>query len=54
MDNRLTYVDFRVATGMPFAQAAHIPVGRYKNILKWHDRMNELDAWREPFAGLEH
>ena len=53
MDNRLTYADFRVATCLPFAQAANIPVGGYKNILKWHDRLNELDAWREPFAGLK-
>ena len=53
MDNRLTYADFRVATALPFAEAAHIPVGRYRNILKWHARLNELEAWREPFAGLE-
>ena len=52
MDNRMTYADFRVATGLPFAEVAHIPVGGYKNILKWHERLNEQDAWREPFAGL--
>ena len=53
LDNRLTYADFRVATAIPFAQAAEIPVGIYRNILKWHERLNGLDAWREPFAGLE-
>ena len=53
IDGRLTYADFRVATAMPFAQAADIPVGSYRNILKWHDRLNRLDAWREPFAGLD-
>ena len=53
VDGRPTFADFRVATAMPFAQAADIPVGSYRNILKWHDRLNRLDAWREPFAGLD-
>lgn len=52
IDNRLTYADFRVATCLPFAEAANIPVSNYTNIRNWHDRLNELDAWREPFAGL--
>jgi glutathione S-transferase len=52
IDNRLTYADFRVATCLPFAEAANIPISGYANIRKWHDRLNELDAWREPFAGL--
>ena len=52
IDNRLTYADFRVATCLPYAEAASIPVSGYNNILKWHDRLNDLDAWREPFAGL--
>jgi glutathione S-transferase len=54
IDNRLTYADFRVATCLPFAKAAGIPVEGYKNILKWHDRLNEHDAWRDPFVGLQH
>lgn len=53
VDDRLTYADFRVATALPFAEAADIPVAGYLNILRWHDRLNELDAWREPFAGLD-
>lgn len=53
IDGRMTYADFRVATAMPFAQAADIPVGRYRNILNWHERLNVVDAWREPFSGLE-
>ncbi len=52
IDNRLTYADFRVATCLPFAKDAGIPVESYKNIVKWHDRLNILDAWRDPFAGL--
>ena len=49
---RMTYADFRAATIMPFAAEAKMPVEGYKNILAWSARLNEVDAWREPFAGL--
>ncbi|WP_240233525.1 glutathione S-transferase family protein [Devosia lacusdianchii] len=49
----LTYADFRVATVLPFAGPALLPVVGYENIVKWHGRLNELAAWREPFAGLD-
>ncbi len=49
---RLSYADFRVATALPFAEAAGIPIDDYRNIRRWHDRLLEIDAWREPFAGL--
>ena len=49
---RLSYADFRTATVFPFAEAAAIPVAGCGNVRRWHDRLNELDAWREPFAGL--
>jgi glutathione S-transferase len=50
--DRPTYADFRVATGLPFAEAGAIPVTQYANIMRWHDRLNRIDAWRDPFAGL--
>lgn len=49
---RLSYADFRVATALPFAEAASIPLAGYSNIRRWHDRLLEIDAWREPFAGI--
>lgn len=49
---RLSYADFRVATIMPFAAAADMPLAQYRNIRRWADRLNELPAWREPFEGL--
>jgi glutathione S-transferase len=52
MDNRLTYADFRVASALPFAREAELPVDDYPNIMKWHDRLLQLDAWRTPFEGL--
>jgi glutathione S-transferase len=52
MCDRMTYADFRVATVLPFAEAASLPLKGYRNILKWHDRLNLVDAWRAPFEGL--
>jgi glutathione S-transferase len=48
VDNRLTYADFRVATALPFAEEAQLPVADYRNIIRWHERLNILDAWRDP------
>jgi glutathione S-transferase len=50
--DRLTYADFRVASALPFAERAKIPVDGYGNVVAWHERLNANDAWREPFAGL--
>jgi len=50
--NCLTYADFRVATALPFAEAAALPLEAYTHIWSWHDRLNTLDAWNDPFAGL--
>jgi glutathione S-transferase len=52
MCDRMTYADFRVATVLPFNGVASLPVKEYPNILKWHDRLNQVDAWRGPFEGL--
>lgn len=52
VDNRLTYADFRVASALPFAEQGLIPLDGYRNIVAWYDRLNAIDAWREPFAGI--
>lgn len=52
VDNKLSYADFRVATSLPFAKPAGIPVDGFANIQKWHDRLNQIDAWHDPFKGL--
>jgi len=49
---RLSYADFRVASVLPYAKDAQLPIGDYANIRRWHDRLNALDAWRAPFEGL--
>lgn len=50
--DRMSYADFRVASVLPYAEA-RLPLGQYANIARWHDRLNQLDAWRAPFEGLD-
>lgn len=45
----LSIVDFALASALPDARAARIPLDDYPNIRRWHDRLNELEAWRQPF-----
>jgi len=52
IEDRLTYADFRTATIMPFAKQAKMPVEGYKHIGEWAGRLDEIDAWRAPFEGL--
>jgi glutathione S-transferase len=49
----LTIADFAVAATLPHANVAHIPVAAFPEIERWHDRLNELPAWREPFPAMK-
>lgn len=52
LDNRVTYADFRVATALPFAAAARLPLHGYPHIIRWHERLCRLSAWSSPFDAL--
>ena len=45
----LTVADFAVAATLPYAERARIPLHEFPAVERWHDRLNELEAWREPF-----
>ena len=47
--DEITLADFAVAITLPYAEPAHIPLHEFPTIARWHERLNELDAWREPF-----
>jgi glutathione S-transferase len=47
--DQLTIADFAVAITLPYAKKAKIPLDEFPNVARWHDRLNELPAWREPF-----
>lgn len=48
-----SYADFRMATFLPFNDAARLPVNDWPAIAPWADRLAALPAWSDPFAGLE-
>lgn len=45
----LSIADFAVAVTLPHAEAAKLPLDAFPEIQRWHARLNELPAWREPF-----
>ncbi|MGH6761954.1 MAG: glutathione S-transferase family protein [Phyllobacterium sp.] len=50
--DRLSVADFAVAITLPYAEKAHIPIEDFPEIVRWHDRLNSLPAWREPFPQM--
>lgn len=49
----ISFADFRMAAFLPFNEAARLPIGHYPAIKQWADRLNLIDAWRDPFIGLD-
>ncbi len=45
----LTVADFAVASFLPVAEDAKLPLDGFPEIVRWHTRLNELPAWRAPF-----
>ena len=50
--DHISYADFRVATLMPFARAALLPVDDYPQVLRHAAQLDAVPHWRDPFAGL--
>ena len=49
----LSYADFRMATFLPGNDIARLPLHEYPAVARWYARLEQLEAWRDPFAGLE-
>jgi glutathione S-transferase len=49
LGDQLTVADFAVGITLPYAEKSKIPLARFPEIARWHDRLNELPAWRAPF-----
>lgn len=45
----LTIADFSAAVTLPWAEEARIPLADFAAVRRWHDRLMQLPAWREPF-----
>lgn len=50
LGDQLTVADFAVGAALPYAKGAGIPLADFPAVARWHDRLNELEAWRNPFA----
>jgi len=49
LGDALSVVDFGLAGFLPTAKEAKLPLDEFGNIIRWHDTLMELDAWREPW-----
>ena len=49
----VSYADFRMATFLPFNDVAGLPVADYPSLDRWNRRLEAIEAWRQPFAGLD-
>lgn len=45
----LTVADFAVAVALPYAGRARIPLDEFPEVARWHEQLNRLPAWRDPF-----
>lgn len=50
LGDRLTIADFAVAVTLPYAEQSAMPLDAFPAIRRWHARLEEIDAWRDPFA----
>lgn len=53
LGDTLTVADFAVGVALPYATYCRIPLDGFTHIQRWHDRLNGLPAWREPFPRHE-
>jgi len=53
LGDTLTIADFATAITLPYADKAKIPYRDYAEVERWHARLNELPAWREPFPAAK-
>jgi glutathione S-transferase len=53
VEESVSYADFRMATFLPFNDVAWLPLGDYPCLERWYRRLEAIDAWRDPFQGLD-
>lgn len=52
LGDEVSYADFRMATFLPFNDAAHLPLHRHASIERWYRQLEAIQAWSDPFEGL--
>jgi glutathione S-transferase len=49
LGERLTIADFCIGATLLHADQIHLPLASYTHVRRWHDRLMELPAWRNPW-----
>jgi glutathione S-transferase len=49
LGDRPSVIDFSVGVTLPYEQAAHIPLGDFPEIRRWHEQLCDFPAWRDPW-----
>jgi glutathione S-transferase len=52
LESGISYADFRMASFLPFNDVTCLPLDDFPNISRWNKRLLDIEAWRDPFAGL--
>ena len=47
--DKLSVADFAVGVTFPYAEKIKLPLAEFPAIRRWHDRLNQLPAWQNPF-----
>ncbi|MFL9896234.1 glutathione S-transferase family protein [Paraburkholderia sp. RL17-381-BIF-C] len=45
----MSVADFSVGVTLPYAKSAAMPLDEFPEVQRWHDQLNAIDAWRNPF-----
>lgn len=53
VDDAVSYADFRMATVLPFNDAARLPIADYPEIARWYGQIAAMPAWVDPFEGID-
>jgi glutathione S-transferase len=53
LGDQLSVADFSVAVTLPYAKAAAMPLEEFAHVQRWHDQLNAIDAWRNPFPARQ-
>jgi len=53
LGDAISYADFRMATFLPFNDVARLPLAEFPGVARWYTRLCALDAWADPFEGLD-
>ncbi len=53
LGDAVSYADFRMAALLPFNDVAGLPLAEFPAIARWYARLEAIDAWSDPFEGID-